>query len=86
MALQGGLLVSRTLLTDVISRIEGFAGRAITSLVGARPARRGQRAGPTPAGAVRRQSSRALAAWVAAPSPLGTPSQPACNYAPPRPP
>ncbi|GBF95731.1 hypothetical protein Rsub_08713 [Raphidocelis subcapitata] len=31
-ALQGGLLVSRTLLTDVISRIEGSAGRAITSL------------------------------------------------------
>jgi len=31
--LQGGLLVSRTLLTDYISRIEGYAGRAITSLV-----------------------------------------------------
>lgn len=32
--LQGGLLVSRTLLTDHISRIEGVCGRAITSLVG----------------------------------------------------
>jgi hypothetical protein len=31
--LQGGLLVSRTLLTDAISRVEGRAGRAITSLV-----------------------------------------------------
>lgn len=30
---QGGLLVSRTLLTDYISRIEGHCGRAITSLV-----------------------------------------------------
>ncbi|KAI8470101.1 MAG: ABC transporter transmembrane region 2-domain-containing protein [Monoraphidium minutum] len=30
--LQGGLLVSRTLLTDYISRIEGFCGQAITSL------------------------------------------------------
>lgn len=29
---QGGLLVSRTLLTDYISRIEGYCGRAITSL------------------------------------------------------
>jgi hypothetical protein len=33
---QGCLLVSRTLLTDYISRIEGYCGRSITSLVGAR--------------------------------------------------
>ncbi len=31
---QGGLLVSRSLLTDYVARIEGYAGRAITSLVG----------------------------------------------------
>jgi hypothetical protein len=30
---QGVLLVSRTLLTDYISRIEGYCGRALTSLV-----------------------------------------------------
>jgi hypothetical protein len=30
---QGCLLVSRTLLTDYISRVEGYAGKAITSLV-----------------------------------------------------
>jgi hypothetical protein len=30
---QGGLLVSRTLLTDYISRVEGYCGRALTSLV-----------------------------------------------------
>jgi len=31
--IQGCLLVSRTLLTDYISRVEGFAGKALTSLV-----------------------------------------------------
>lgn len=31
---QGGLLVSRTLLTDYISRVEGYCGKALTSLVG----------------------------------------------------
>jgi hypothetical protein len=31
--IQGCLLVSRTLLTDYISRVEGHAGKAITSLV-----------------------------------------------------
>lgn len=30
---QGGLLVSRTLLTDYISRVEGYCGSALTSLV-----------------------------------------------------
>ncbi|WIA08300.1 hypothetical protein OEZ85_007743 [Tetradesmus obliquus] len=29
---QGGLLVSRTLLTDYISRVEGYCGKALTSL------------------------------------------------------
>lgn len=33
MLVQGCLLVSRTLLTDYISRVEGYAGKAITSLV-----------------------------------------------------
>lgn len=33
MLVQGCLLVSRTLLTDYISRVEGHAGKAITSLV-----------------------------------------------------
>ncbi len=32
--LQGCLLVSRTLLTDYISRVEGYCGRSIVSLVG----------------------------------------------------
>ena len=31
--LQGCLLVSRTLLTDYISRVEGYCGKSITSLV-----------------------------------------------------
>lgn len=33
MLIQGCLLISRTLLTDYISRVEGHAGKAITSLV-----------------------------------------------------
>lgn len=31
--IQGGLLVSRTLLTDYISRVEGYCGKSLTSLV-----------------------------------------------------
>jgi len=31
--IQGGLLVSRTLLTDYISRVEGNCGKYLTSLV-----------------------------------------------------
>lgn len=33
--IQGALLISRTLLTDYISRVEGFCGRTLVSLVSA---------------------------------------------------
>lgn len=33
MLIQGGFLVSRTLLTDYISRVEGYCGKSLTSLV-----------------------------------------------------